>query len=174
MDSVASLPLYLQIAEPLAQCIRQGTLARGDKLPSVRALARQHGGWQRRLRNLAMFPRRAHVTRFIDEVVQPACQAVAEGAADLGAGAAHEEALDYIVHTILASKPELAENLFAIGHRVVHGGVRTRDQRPDGSPRTDLVVHGARCLRTGVTPSEVLGVHDLGERHVGDRVPAHP
>ena len=45
-----------------------------------------------------------------------------KGAADLGAGAAHEEALDYIVHTILASKPELAENLFAIGHRVVHGG----------------------------------------------------
>ncbi|MEG2816053.1 MAG: PLP-dependent aminotransferase family protein [Comamonas sp.] len=43
MDSAASLPLYLQIAEPLAQCIRQGTLARGDKLPSVRALARQHG-----------------------------------------------------------------------------------------------------------------------------------
>ena len=45
-----------------------------------------------------------------------------KGAADLGTGAAHEEALDYIVHTILASKPELAENLFAIGHRVVHGG----------------------------------------------------
>ena len=45
-----------------------------------------------------------------------------KGAADLGARAAHEEALDYIVHTILASKPELAENLFAIGHRVVHGG----------------------------------------------------
>lgn len=43
MDSAASLPLYLQIAQPLAQCIRQGTLARGDKLPSVRALARQHG-----------------------------------------------------------------------------------------------------------------------------------
>ena len=43
MDSAATLPLYLQIAEPLAQCIRQGTLARGDKLPSVRALARQHG-----------------------------------------------------------------------------------------------------------------------------------
>ncbi|WP_370681107.1 PLP-dependent aminotransferase family protein [Comamonas sp. GB3 AK4-5] len=43
MESPRSLPLYLQIAEPLAQCIRQGTLARGDKLPSVRALARQHG-----------------------------------------------------------------------------------------------------------------------------------
>ncbi|MFT0213411.1 choline BCCT transporter BetT [Pseudomonas sp. F1_0610] len=30
------------------------------------------GGWQRRLRNLVMFPRRSHVNRFIDEVVEPA------------------------------------------------------------------------------------------------------
>ena len=36
-------PLYLQIAEQLAQLIRNGTLARGEKLPSVRVLARQHG-----------------------------------------------------------------------------------------------------------------------------------
>ncbi|MCL7462749.1 choline BCCT transporter BetT [Pseudomonas sp. NW5] len=39
---------------------------------------RSPGGWQRRLRNLVMFPRRAHVNRFLDEVVQPACLAVAE------------------------------------------------------------------------------------------------
>ncbi|MEL6116460.1 acetate kinase [Photobacterium sp. SP02] len=42
--------------------------------------------------------------------------------AQLGNGAAHEEALAFMVETILASKPELAENLKAIGHRVVHGG----------------------------------------------------
>ncbi|CZF84671.1 acetate kinase [Grimontia marina] len=42
--------------------------------------------------------------------------------AQLGEGAAHKEALSFIVETILASKPELAENLGAIGHRVVHGG----------------------------------------------------
>ncbi|PSU32259.1 acetate kinase [Photobacterium lutimaris] len=42
--------------------------------------------------------------------------------AQLGEGAAHEEALAFMVDTILASKPELAENLQAIGHRVVHGG----------------------------------------------------
>ncbi|MBY5947948.1 acetate kinase [Photobacterium rosenbergii] len=42
--------------------------------------------------------------------------------AQLGDGAAHEEALAFMVDTILASKPELAENLKAIGHRVVHGG----------------------------------------------------
>ena len=45
-----------------------------------------------------------------------------KGSADLGAGAAHEEALNYIVSEILSQKPELQENLFAIGHRVVHGG----------------------------------------------------
>ncbi|MFH4618801.1 acetate kinase [Vibrio furnissii] len=42
--------------------------------------------------------------------------------AQLGEGAAHDEALTFIVETILASKPELAEQLKAIGHRVVHGG----------------------------------------------------
>ncbi|MGF1759614.1 acetate kinase [Photobacterium sagamiensis] len=42
--------------------------------------------------------------------------------AQLGDGAAHEEALAFMVETIIASKPELAENLAAIGHRVVHGG----------------------------------------------------
>lgn len=45
-----------------------------------------------------------------------------KGSAELGAGAAHQEALDFIVREILASKPELNDNLFAIGHRVVHGG----------------------------------------------------
>ncbi|MDG3087571.1 acetate kinase [Vibrio hannami] len=42
--------------------------------------------------------------------------------AQLGEGAAHDEALSFIVETILASKPELSEQLKAIGHRVVHGG----------------------------------------------------
>jgi acetate kinase len=40
----------------------------------------------------------------------------------LGAGAAHSEALNFIVNTILAQKPELSASLTAIGHRIVHGG----------------------------------------------------
>ncbi|WP_028117643.1 acetate kinase [Ferrimonas senticii] len=40
--------------------------------------------------------------------------------AALGAGAAHREALSFIVDTILPA--ELAEQLVAVGHRVVHGG----------------------------------------------------
>ena len=43
-----------------------------------RPAPRSAGGWQRRLRNLAMFPRRTHVVRFIEEVVKPACESVAE------------------------------------------------------------------------------------------------
>lgn len=42
--------------------------------------------------------------------------------ADLGAGAAHTEALKFIVEQILPKKPELLTSLNAIGHRVVHGG----------------------------------------------------
>ncbi|MDP5253722.1 MULTISPECIES: acetate kinase [unclassified Vibrio] len=42
--------------------------------------------------------------------------------AQLGDGAAHDQALQFIVDTILASKPELAQQLKAVGHRVVHGG----------------------------------------------------
>lgn len=40
----------------------------------------------------------------------------------LGAGAAHNEALNFIVTQILSQKPQLAEQLVAIGHRIVHGG----------------------------------------------------
>jgi DNA-binding transcriptional MocR family regulator len=35
--------LYLQIAESMASLIRAGTLSRGERIPSVRMLARQHG-----------------------------------------------------------------------------------------------------------------------------------
>ena len=45
--------------------------------------------------------------------------------AALGAGAAHSEALNFIVNTILAQKPELSAQLTAIGHRIVHGGENT-------------------------------------------------
>lgn len=42
--------------------------------------------------------------------------------ASLGAGAAHSEALDFLVNKIFASKPELKDGIKAIGHRIVHGG----------------------------------------------------
>ncbi|OIN10431.1 acetate kinase [Oceanisphaera psychrotolerans] len=45
-----------------------------------------------------------------------------KGSAELGAGAAHQQALDFIEQQLLAPHPELVNNLVAIGHRVVHGG----------------------------------------------------
>ncbi len=40
----------------------------------------------------------------------------------LEAGAAHAQALDFIVHQILAKHPQISSQLSAVGHRVVHGG----------------------------------------------------
>ena len=42
--------------------------------------------------------------------------------AKLGAFTAHREAVEYIVKTILADLPDLAAQIKAIGHRIVHGG----------------------------------------------------
>lgn len=42
--------------------------------------------------------------------------------ASLGAGAAHSQALQFIVKNIFSKKPELLANIKAIGHRIVHGG----------------------------------------------------
>lgn len=51
---------------------------RRQSLNISRPAPRSAGGWQRRLRNLTMFTRRSHVVRFIEEVVKPACDDVAE------------------------------------------------------------------------------------------------
>ncbi|WP_417615531.1 acetate kinase [Oceanisphaera sp.] len=45
-----------------------------------------------------------------------------KGQAALGAGSAHQQALDFIVDKLLKPHPELMRQLSAIGHRVVHGG----------------------------------------------------
>lgn len=46
----------------------------------------------------------------------------AKDEANLGAGAGHTEALNFVVEKLLKAKPDLAAALVAIGHRVVHGG----------------------------------------------------
>ena len=45
-----------------------------------------------------------------------------KGNAELGAGAAHAEALNFIVSNIFSQDPELQNGISAIGHRIVHGG----------------------------------------------------
>ncbi|NLY12297.1 MAG: choline BCCT transporter BetT [Gammaproteobacteria bacterium] len=52
------------------------------------------GGWQRRLRSMVMFPRRSHVNRFMDEVVVPAFEEVAEELRKQGYTAEVEERED--------------------------------------------------------------------------------
>ncbi|NUY57210.1 acetate kinase [Salinivibrio sp. EAGSL] len=77
--------------------------------------------------------------------------------AQLGNGAAHTEALTFIVDTILASKPELAENLGAIGHRVVHGG----EHFTHSALITDEVlkgIHDAASFAPLHNPAHIVGI----------------
>ena len=77
--------------------------------------------------------------------------------AQLGNGAAHTEALTFIVDTILASKPELAENLGAIGHRVVHGG----EHFTQSALITDDVlkgIHDASSFAPLHNPAHIVGI----------------
>ncbi|PSW13921.1 acetate kinase [Photobacterium sanctipauli] len=77
--------------------------------------------------------------------------------AQLGDGAAHEEALAFMVDTILASKPELAENLKAIGHRVVHGG----EQFTKSALIDDAVLKGIEDCATLAplhNPAHIIGI----------------
>ena len=80
-----------------------------------------------------------------------------KGKADLGAGAAHEEALTYIVNEILSLNPELKANLFAIGHRVVHGG----EQFTQSAVITDQVMKGIEdCISLAPlhNPAHIIGI----------------
>lgn len=60
--------------------------------------------------------------------------------AALGAGAAHSEALKFIVSNILSKKPELSAELVAIGHRIVHGG----EKLTQSMLITDAVIEGIK------------------------------
>ena len=58
------------------------------------ATPRAYSDWQRRLRNLMMFPRRSHVTRFITDVARPACEDVAAELRKQGYGVTVSEGED--------------------------------------------------------------------------------
>lgn len=61
-----------------------------------------------------------------------------KGQAELGAGAAHSEALKFIVDNIFSLDPALKDNIVAIGHRIVHGG----EQFTSSVVITDEVIKG--------------------------------
>ncbi|CAH0533997.1 Acetate kinase [Vibrio stylophorae] len=77
--------------------------------------------------------------------------------AQLGDGAAHAEALAFIVDTILASKPELGQNIMSVGHRVVHGGEKfTKSVLID-----DVVLKGIEDCATLAplhNPAHIIGI----------------
>ena len=63
----------------LLKALKLDATKRGLRYQSISPpTARTPGSWQRRLRTMAMFPRRAHVVRFISETAKPACVSVAE------------------------------------------------------------------------------------------------
>lgn len=80
-----------------------------------------------------------------------------KGSADLGSHAAHQEALDYIVQSILPLQPEIATCLIAIGHRVVHGG----EQFTQSAIIDDQVIHGIEACSTLAplhNPAHLIGI----------------
>ncbi|MGP7735446.1 acetate kinase [Oceanimonas smirnovii] len=81
-----------------------------------------------------------------------------KGEAGLGAGAAHQQALDFIVNQLLNPNPGLLQGLVAVGHRVVHGGERfTRS-----ALITDEVIKGIEdcaSLAPLHNPAHLVGIH---------------
>jgi choline/glycine/proline betaine transport protein len=129
---------------------------RFQALNGSRPLARQHGGWQRRLRNLAMFPRRAHVTRFIDEVVQPACQAVAEELRKQGLPATVESGADGRVRLAVAHGSETDFSYEVRPRAFAQPSFALRDTGDDGNEERKYFraeVH----LREGGQDYDVMG-----------------
>ncbi len=77
--------------------------------------------------------------------------------AKLGAFTAHREAVEYIVNNILGDHPEIAEQIHAIGHRIVHGGEKfTQSVIIDES-----VIHGIEdcaALAPLHNPAHLIGI----------------
>ncbi len=77
--------------------------------------------------------------------------------AALGAGAAHSEALNFIVGHILSQQPELSEQIVAIGHRIVHGGERlTQSILIDDQVIEEI--KNASCFAPLHNPAHLIGI----------------
>ena len=96
----------------------------------------------------------------------------AKEAQDLGAGASHAEALEFIVEKILGQHPDIASKITAIGHRIVHGG----EAFTQSAVITDTVLQGIRDAIPFAplhNPAHLIGIEaakkalpHLAERHV--------
>ncbi|SET55953.1 acetate kinase [Thorsellia anophelis] len=88
----------------------------------------------------------------------------------LGNGAAHSEALNFIVSQILAKHPELAKKISAIGHRIVHGG----EQFTQSSIITNEVLTGIeQAVRFAPlhNPAGIIGIEEAKKAfpHLSDK-----
>ena len=80
-----------------------------------------------------------------------------KGSADLGAGAAHTEALDFIASNIMTD--ELKNSITSIGHRIVHGG----EKYTQSVVITDEVVKGiedAAQFAPLHNPAHLIGIRE--------------
>ncbi|WP_392551492.1 acetate kinase [Orbus wheelerorum] len=79
--------------------------------------------------------------------------------ASLGAGAAHSQALQFIVNNIFSKKPELLANIKAIGHRIVHGGEKyTKSVVIDDSVLKGI--EDAAAFAPLHNPAHLIGIHE--------------
>ena len=80
-----------------------------------------------------------------------------KGSADLGAGAAHTEALNFIASNIMTD--ELKNSITSIGHRIVHGG----EKYTQSVVVTDEVVKGiedAAQFAPLHNPAHLIGIRE--------------
>lgn len=80
-----------------------------------------------------------------------------KGNADLGAGAAHDVALNFIVSNLLTQ--ELKDGIASIGHRVVHGG----EKYTQSVVITDEVIKGIRDVASFAplhNPANLMGIEE--------------
>lgn len=80
-----------------------------------------------------------------------------KGNADLGAGAAHDVALNFIVNNLLTE--ELKNGITSIGHRVVHGG----EKYTKSVVITDEVIQGIRYVASFAplhNPANLMGIEE--------------
>ncbi|SDI96750.1 BCCT family transporter [Pseudomonas abietaniphila] len=98
----------------LLKALKLDATKRGLRYQSISpSTSSSPGGWQRRLRTLAMFPRRAHVLRFIAETAKPACVSVVEEWRKQGYACDVEDAGDGSVRLRVGS-PEHPEFIYEV------------------------------------------------------------
>ncbi|MBA2816595.1 acetate kinase [Candidatus Pantoea persica] len=90
--------------------------------------------------------------------------------APLSAFAAHSEALNFIVKTILAQKSTLSAQIVAIGHRIVHGG----EQLTESVIITDAVIRGIKDNASFAplhNPAHLFGIEEAMKNfpHLSDK-----